>query len=114
MPPMSDAAKTYAKLIDTMKEIALLGSANSLLGWDERTYMPTGGAAHRAEQMSLIARVTHEQFTSPQIGELLSDLEQSDLVKDPHSDAAANVRELRRVYDRKARLPPAWVQEMSR
>jgi carboxypeptidase Taq len=111
---MPDLQATYQSLITTVKEISLLESAGSILGWDERTQMPQQGAEHRANQSSLIARMTHEQFTSPRIGEQLRELESSPLVEDPHSDAAANVRNLRREYDRKTKLPASLVEELSR
>src|SRR5216683_746328 len=66
--PMSE----YAELIRRWKEAAILGSCGGVLGWDERTYMPRNGSAHRAEQMALIARLCHEMVTHPKIGELLA------------------------------------------
>ncbi len=111
---MSDANNTYAKLITTVREIALLGSAASVLHWDEQTHLPTKGAEHRGNQVSLLARMTHEQFTSPKIGEMLSSIESSDLVKDRQSDPAANVRELRRQYDRDTKVPASLVEQISK
>src|SRR5439155_8322268 len=84
----------YAALIRESKEISLLGSAGSVLHWDEETHLPAKGSAHRANQASLIARLAHEQFTSPRVGEMLAAAESSDLVGDAESDAGANVREL--------------------
>ena len=67
-------AKSYQDLISRFKEFSLLSSCASLLGWDERTYMPHNGSAHRAEQMALLARLTHEQVTDPEIGRLLGEV----------------------------------------
>ncbi len=111
---MPEPQNTYHSLIKTIKEISLLESAGSILGWDERTHMPPRGAEHRANQSSLIARLAHERFTAPTIGEMLGELESSSLMKDPHSDPAANVRELRREYDRRTKLPASLVEELSR
>src|SRR4029077_19409149 len=97
--------KSYDELIRRIKEHALLASCASVLGWDERTYMPRQGSAHRAEQMALLARMTHEMLTAPEIGQLLSEVEGSSLVSDPESAAAVNVRETRRSYDRAVKLP---------
>ena len=55
----------YTELLRRVKEAGVLGSCASLLGWDERTYMPHDGAAHRGEQMALLARLTHEMATAP-------------------------------------------------
>jgi carboxypeptidase Taq len=109
-----DPAKSYQDLIGRFKEHSLLRSCASLLGWDERTYMPHNGSAHRAEQMALLARLTHEQLTDPEIGRLLSDVEQSTVVRDAASVPAANVREIRRLYDRAVKLPKALVEEIAR
>ena len=46
------AEQGYAELISRVKEYSLLGSCASVLGWDERTYMPRQGSSHRAEQVS--------------------------------------------------------------
>jgi carboxypeptidase Taq len=104
----------YAELIRRARDAALLESCGSVLSWDESTYMPRQGSAHRGEQMALVARLTHEMRTAPVVGELLAEVEASDLVGDPHGDVAANVRELRRTYDRAVKLPPALVEELAR
>lgn len=106
--------QAYSELISSLRQFALLQSAGSVLGWDERTNLPSKGAAHRAEQCSLLARMAHEQFTSPRLGELLDAVAGSDLVSDPLSDAAVNVRQTRRGYDRARKLPASLVQELSR
>ncbi len=105
--------KAYAELIRKMKEAGLLGSCAAVLGWDERTYMPRGGAAHRSEQHALLAGMVHERATDPKVGELLSQVEGSDLVQDG-SVPAVNVREIRRGYDRMVKLPRRLVEEMAR
>jgi carboxypeptidase Taq len=106
--------QAYAELIRRVKETQLLGSCAAVLGWDERTYMPRQGSAHRAEQVALLARLTHESFTSPEIGTLLSQVEGLPLVRDRESDPAANVREIRRSYDRAVKLPKELVEEIAR
>ena len=111
---MGNADHVYADLIAAVKEISLLGSSASVLHWDQETYMPPRGSEHRGNQVSLLARLAHEQFTAPRIGELLGDVESSDLVKDPDGDAAVNVRELRRSYDRATKIPASLVAEISK
>lgn len=106
--------QAYADLLRRIKEHGLLASCASVLGWDERTYMPRQGSAHRAEQMALLARMTHEMLTAPEIGQRLSEVEGSSMVKDPESAAAVNVREIRRSYDRAVKLPKELVEEIAR
>ncbi len=94
--------------------MAVLGSCSSLLGWDEQTFMPDGGAGHRSAQMGLLAGLHHERATDPMIGEFLAVVESSDLIAEPGSPAAVNVREIRRSYDRRIRLPRNLVEELAR
>jgi carboxypeptidase Taq len=106
--------QAYKELLRRARDAGVLHSCADLLGWDERTYMPRKGSAHRGEQMALLARLTHEMATAPVIGELLSTLEGIELTRDPDSDAAVNVREIRRVYDRAVKLPQRLVEELAR
>ncbi len=111
---MADVKSTYQRLIAEVKQIALLGSCAGVLGWDEQTYMPKGGARHRAEQLALLVGMVHARATAPQIGDWLAEVEGSDVVSDPHSEAAVNVREIRRGYDRAVKLPRSLVEELAR
>jgi carboxypeptidase Taq len=107
-----DAA--YDELIRRSREKSLLASCTSLLGWDEQTYMPRGGAEHRGNQMALLAGLQHEKATDPRIGTLLGTLEGSELAADLESPAGVNVREIRRDYDRQNKLPRTLVEELAR
>ena len=61
---MSDYAATFEKLCRHARETALLGSVESLLGWDERTIMPPAAGAYRAEQMTFLAGMVHRRHGS--------------------------------------------------
>jgi carboxypeptidase Taq len=106
--------EAYDELARKVKEEAVLASCVGVLGWDEETYMPRAGVAHRAEQHALLAGLLHDRATDPRLGELLAAVEGSDLVADPDSAEAVNVRELRRLYDRAIRLPRSLVEEFAR
>src|SRR5438067_5243447 len=108
------AQQAYDELIRRTREESLLASCAELLGWDELTYMPRAGAAHRAEQQALLAGLLHARGTDPRLGELLGELEASPLIADPLAPAAVNVRELRRTYDRATQLPRSLVEETAR
>ena len=110
---MPDAQTLYAELVEHLRTTAILESCGSVLGWDEQTYLPPGGAEHRANQMSLLSGLTHEQRTASHVGELLGELEQADLGP-ADGPMAVNVREARRDYDRATKLPKKLVEEMSR
>jgi carboxypeptidase Taq len=108
-------SNAYDELIALTKDRSLLGSTAAVLGWDQQTYMPPGGVEHRSRQMAQLAGLIHERSTSPRIGELLDECEaDGELTKDPHSDSAANLRELRKTYDRETKLPVELVTEFAK
>lgn len=111
---MPNVEATYQELLSLLRGAAVLGSCASVLGWDEQTYLPPAGAEHRADQLALLAGLTHERATSPRIGELLTELEQSGSLGEATSVMAVNVREARHSYDRATKLPRALVEELSR
>src|SRR5215211_7447350 len=108
------AVDAYAELVRRSKELGVINSCAAVLGWDHQTYMPPKGGALRGEQMAFLASLSHQKFTDPKVGELLAAVEGSDLVKEPDSDAAANVREWRRAYDRATKIPQSLVEELAR
>src|SRR5271157_59002 len=109
-----DVQGAYELLIRKARELAVLSSCSALLHWDEQAYMPRGGSAHRGEQMAHLAGLHHERATDPRYGELLAIVGGSELVADPESPPAVNVRELRRNYERKTRLPRDLVEALAR
>lgn len=111
---MSALEKTYDALLAHSRETALLASVESLLGWDERTQLPPAGNEYRAEQMTYLAGVVHKRRTDPRLGEWLGELTASPLAADRTSDSGATIRELKRQYDKKVRLPQKLVEELTR
>lgn len=110
MPTPADA---YAELIRRSRSLALLNSASAVLGWDQQTYMPKGGAELRGDQLALLAGMAHEKAVDSKLGELLAAVEGSPLVADPESVEAANLREWRHGYDRATKLPARLVEELA-
>ncbi len=109
---MSRAQEAYAELCRELRELSVLKSCASVLGWDEQTYLPHQGAEHRASQLALLSGLAHERGTSPKLADLLA--RSAELAAgEGHSAEAANVREARRKFDRAAKLPKRLVEELS-
>src|SRR4051794_4000260 len=107
-------AKAFEELCSLAREAALVESIEAALGWDERTYMPPAAGEYRAEQMTFLSGLMHKKRTSPRLGQLLGELSASEFMKDPHSDAAATIRETKRQYDKRVKLPQSLVEELAR
>lgn len=101
------------RLKELLGEVADIRRAAAVLGWDQETYMPPGGAAQRGQQLATLSRLAHIKFTSDEIGQLLDDLQPYVAERDPDSDEARLVKVTRREYDKATRVPPELVAEMS-
>ena len=106
--------KTYEEMIRYARQTAQLGSIEALLEWDERVMMPADGGDHRASQLSLLAGMVHDRWTSAPFGGWLDELGESPLASDPISDTGATIRRLTRQYDKKVKLPKSLVEELAR
>jgi carboxypeptidase Taq len=84
-----------------------------VLGWDQATYMPKGGAAARARAGATLSRLLHERFTDPAIGRLLDGLSTFAAREPAESDDAALVRRLRHDYEKAIKVPAEFVARAS-
>jgi carboxypeptidase Taq len=106
--------KKLKQLKKELAEIADLGYAAAVLGWDQQTYMPPGGAEARGNQLGTLQSIAHAKFISDEMGQLLEDLEsfQDDL--DPDSDEARLIQVTHREYDRFTKVPSEFIAELAR
>ena len=100
----------YERYLEHMQGLHTLGSALSLLGWDQETMMPPAAVAHRADVRSHLSGLVHDGTVDPAFGDLLAELQESPL----DDDQAANVRETVRDRDRSVKVPRELVTELSR
>ncbi|MFK7739257.1 MAG: carboxypeptidase M32 [Planctomycetota bacterium] len=100
----------YTKILEHMREGALLSSTAALVAWDQETGMPSGAGPRRAEQLALLAGLAHARASDERLGDWLGACEEDDQLD---ADQQANVRELRRDYDRATKLPADLVAELA-
>lgn len=105
--------KKLQELKTRLAEVFDLNAAAAVLGWDQATYMPRGGAGARGRQMATLASLAQQKFTDPAIDRLLDDLEKEAKNLDYDSDEAALIRKTRRDYNKQVKVPAAWVAKFS-
>ena len=110
---MSATGEAYDALIAHTRKTAVLKSAAAVLSWDRDTNMPPKAAAHRAEQLALLAGLAHDRETAPEIGDWLAACEEEPIEAEPHGVMATNTRELRRQYDKRVKVPKDLVEAIS-
>lgn len=107
------AEAKLAELRRRLLEISDLGGAGAVLGWDQATYMPKGGAAARARQGATLSRLAHERATDPALGKLLDELAPHAERLPPDCDDASLVRVARRDFDKAIKVPAEFVARWS-
>jgi len=101
----------YDSLCHLSGEIAILGDISATLGWDQETYLPPKGVAHRAKQLAQLSGLIHRKATSQEFGDLIARCEDAmDDEFEAGSPQAANIREWRWNYDRDTKLPGEFVE----
>lgn len=100
---------SFEKLDDLNKTLASLDHAMSILGADEATNMPEGGGDQRAEALSTLAGMRHEQASAPHIADWIAEAEAEDL----SDDQKLGLAEFTRLYNNLTCLPPDFVRRQS-
>ena len=105
--------KAYGDLATLVRESGVLQSIGGILSWDQETMMPPEGVDHRSTQLSLLARLAHQTAVSPRVRDLLAACEADGPFMASGSAEAANVREMRRDFDKLSKLPESHVAEFA-
>ncbi|QUJ77569.1 carboxypeptidase M32 [Sulfitobacter albidus] len=103
---MSDYDDLMAFTRDTMA----LQQVSGRLGWDQETMMPRGAAPQRAEEMAAMESVLHARRTAPQVGDWLGKIDAESL----DDVGRANLREIRRTYERTMKVPATLAARIAR
>jgi carboxypeptidase Taq len=98
----------YEELEARFRELSHIGHARAILNWDEAAMMPSGGGGVRGESLAVLAAITHQRLTDPEIGALLDRAEDGDEQLGPWQ--SANVRVMRRSQRRASAVPESLVR----
>lgn len=103
----------FDELKRRLGEVVDLYRTSSLLDWDQQVLMPAGAAGLRSEQSATLERLTHERFTSDEIGRLVEELRPYEESLDPDSDDASLIRVTRRDWEKARKVPSELRGEMA-
>jgi carboxypeptidase Taq len=98
----------YDDLMGFVRVTEALGQVAGRTGWDQEVMMPEGAAEQRAEEMAALEQVLHARRCDPRVGEWLAQAEAIDAIQ------AAQLREIRRSYDRATKVPSALAEALAR
>lgn len=102
----------YARLTARFERIATIDEAAGMLGWDAAAMMPSGGAAARGDQLAVLAALSHQLLTAPEVA---GDLVAAESVAGELGPwPAANLALMRHAWGRASAVPPELVEAQSR
>ena len=99
------------QLKERLGEVADIGRAASVLGWDQQVNMPPGGNEARGQQLATLSKIAQEKFISDEVGSLIDDLKHE--LNGADTDEAALVRVASRNYEKSRRVPPSFIAEQA-
>lgn len=103
----------YDALLKQVHRIHDLQKAMFVLSWDRETNMPPKGVAARIHQMTTLRQLTHELFTSAEMGEQIAAAAAELNGAAYDSNEASLIRVLQRQYADQQKLPPDFVRRVS-
>lgn len=99
---------SYVPLMAFVRETEALAQIAGRQEWDQETTMPRGAAQQRAEEIGALEGVLHARRTDPRLADWLS-------AAQPATETeAANLRHIRREYDRTVKIPARLAQDLAR
>ncbi|NKB29699.1 MAG: hypothetical protein GKR99_19955 [Rhodobacteraceae bacterium] len=98
----------YDDLMDFQSETEALSQVAGRLGWDQETMMPKGAADQRAAEMAAMEGVLHARRIDPRVGDWLETAKPADDV------ARAQLRHIRRSYERMMKIPARLAADLAR
>ncbi|WP_374647236.1 carboxypeptidase M32 [Tabrizicola sp.] len=98
----------FDELMAFQRQTEALAQVAGRLGWDQETVMPEGAAGQRAEEIGALEAVLHARRTDPRIAGWLAEAVAPDAV------GAAQLRQIRRSYDRTMKVPARLAEEIAR
>lgn len=100
----------FKDLMAFQKDTEALAQVAGRLGWDQETMMPEAAAPQRGDEMAAMEKVLHARRIDPKIADWLEAIDSDAL----DAVGQAQVREIRRSYERTSKVPADLAAEIAR
>lgn len=97
----------YDELMAFQRQTEALAQVAGRLGWDQETVMPEGSAGQRAEEIGALEGVLHARRTDARLAGWLAE------AKAPDAVGEAQLRQIRRSYNRTMKVPAKLAEEIA-
>ena len=100
----------YDNLMAFERETQALGAVAGRLGWDQETMMPKAAAEQRGEEHAAMSSVLHARRIDGRVADWLAAIDDGSL----DAVGQAQLREIKRAYDRATKVPAALAAEIAK
>ncbi len=111
---MTEISSDYKKLMNKAKDLAILQSAEAIIGWDMETMMPPKAIRLRSQQLAMLSVLEHKISTDPEIGSLLDRIMRQKEYEKLDNVQKRNVYLVKKRYDEQTKLPEELVSEIAK
>jgi len=107
---VEEDTRPYKELVELIKRASTLGDVIGLLGWDQDVVCPKGGMEQRAEELGLMAEISHQAATDPTIGKLIKKAKKCKLLTE---DEKINLRLIGEDYKEAIKVPDSLARKIA-
>jgi carboxypeptidase Taq len=107
-------SSNYKQLMEKYKNLAILQSVESIIGWDMETMMPPKGIELRSQQLGLLSILDHKMITAPEIGALLQKVSRRPEYDKLDAVQKRNLYLIKKRYDEQTKLPEELVAAIAK
>jgi carboxypeptidase Taq len=111
---VGDVVSDYNKLMEKVKQLAILNSSQSIISWDMETMMPPKGINLRSQQLALLSVIDHKMSTDPEIETLLQNIKRSQDYGKLDEVQERNIYLVQKRYDEQTKLPEELVAAIAK
>jgi carboxypeptidase Taq len=104
----------YNKMMEKVKQLAILNSSQSIIAWDMETMMPPKGVNLRSQQLALLSVIDHKMSTDPEIGTLLQNIKRNPDYGKLDDVQKRNIYLVQKRYDEQTKLPEELVAAIAK
>jgi len=111
---LSNLNKSYSELLAKVRDLMILGTAESVIHWDMETMMPPAAVKQRSLQLEILARIGHQMSTDPQIGNLIKSIQSNANFEALGREEKRNIYLINKSYLEQTSLPEKLVTDLAR
>jgi carboxypeptidase Taq len=105
---------SYKRLMEKVKDLFTLQSAEYIIQWDMETMMPAKAISLRSQQLALLSKIEHKMSTDPDVGRLLEEIMHSPNYEELDEVRKRNIYLVKKQYDEQTKIPEELVAAIAK